>query len=64
MYSSVTFSKGYGVETLEKLAETFALGESKELLKLAELGTDTERHQVTNALASNEIVHNIKQIYD
>ena len=58
------FSKGYGIEILEKLAETLVPGESKELLKLAQLGTDTERHQVTNVHASNEIVHNLKQIYD
>ena len=58
------FSKDYGVEILEKLTEALAPEESKELLKLALLHTETERHQVTNAHASNEIVHNLKQIYD
>ena len=60
VYSSVMFSNDYSVEILEKLPEALAPGESKELLKLAQLSTDTERHQVTNAHASNEIVHNIK----
>ena len=31
---------------------------------MAQLGTDTERHQVANAHASSEIVHNLKQIYN
>ena len=58
------FSKDYSVEILEKLAEALAPGGNKELLKLAHLGTDTERHQVANAHASNEIVHNLKEVYD
>ena len=59
------FSKSYGVEILEKLAEALAPGESKELHELAQLGTDTERHhQLTNLHASNEIVHNLKHIYN
>ena len=58
------FSEGYGVEILQKLVEALAPGESKDLPKLAQLGTDTEKHQVTNARASNEIFHNLKQIYD
>ena len=58
------FSKGYGVEILEKLVEALASGESKELLELAQLATDTERYQFANPHASNEIVHKLKHISD
>ena len=58
------YSQGHGVCILEKLAEALAPGESKELLELSQLSTGTEKHQVTNAHVNNEIVQNLKQIYD
>ena len=64
IYSSVVYSQGHGVCILEKLGEALALGRSKELLELSELSTGTDNHQVTNVHVNNEIVQNLKQIYD
>ena len=49
---------------LEKLAETLAPGQGKELLALAKLGTDTEKHPSTDTCSNKEIVNNQKEIYD
>ena len=58
------YSQDHGVCILEKLAESLAPGVSKELLELSQLSTGTEKHQVTNAHVNNEIVQDLKQIYD
>lgn len=49
---------------IEKLAETLAPDEGAELLQLAKLDTYTENHGADNESINNEIVQNLKRLYD
>ena len=46
------------------MAETLGPGQGKELLALAKLDTDTEKHPSTDTCSNKEIVNNLKEIYD
>ena len=46
------------------MVEALAPWEGKELLELAQLGSRTKKYQVAVAQVNNEIVHNLRQIYD
>ncbi|CAF1441430.1 unnamed protein product [Rotaria magnacalcarata] len=48
----------------EKLAESVAPWQSNELIELNKLSTGTAKQQVANACINNEIVHNLKEIYN
>ncbi|CAF3381444.1 unnamed protein product [Rotaria socialis] len=48
----------------EKLAETPAPGQGKELLLLTGLEIDVKKNQMINSPINNEVVQNVKEIYD
>ena len=48
----------------EKLADSLATGEGEKLLRLAQLNLDVHENHLDNSSDSNEVIDNLKKIYD